>query len=1045
MNIAEIINRLTLEQKVKLLSGKSFWETHDIPEVGLPSIFMSDGPHGLRKQLDKADHLGLNKSHPATCFPTASALANAWDVNLIEKVGSALGKEAAHLQVSVLLGPGTNIKRNPLCGRNFEYFSEDPYLAGKMASSFIRGVEAQGVAACVKHFAANNQETKRNKIDSIIDERALQEIYLQAFEMAVKEGHVSTIMSAYNKLNGFYANENHHLLRDILREKWGFNGVVVTDWGGENDRVQGLIEGNDIEMPSSFGETEKDILEALRQGTLSEKYVDEAVVRLLRLIEKTKPSDKSPSVDLTAHHHLAREAAAQSAVLLENKKQALPLNKEEKVAIIGNFAKEPRYQGAGSSIVNPTQLVNTVDIIHRYDINCIGFEEGFIRTGKSSNKLLKKAISLAKNADTVLLYLGLDEHSEVEGIDRTTAKLPSNQLKLLDALLPLGKKVVVILSTGSFVEIDFAQKVDAILLASLSGQAGAEGILDVLSGHVNPSGKLSETYAKKYDDFATSKDYPSRIVNAVYQESIYVGYRYFDKVGLEVLYPFGHGLSYTDFAYSNLKVNKTGVTFTVKNIGHVSGAAISQLYVSLPNSRVFRAVKELKGFNKTVLAPNEAQEVHIPFDDYTFRVFDDKTNQFVVEKGDYVVAIGSSSSMIHLEEIISMDGVTFVREDAVEIPSYYAPKAKQFNRDEFAKLYGKPIAENQFPFINKKQNRMNITRETLLCELAYAKGWSGRFVAWAVHFMIGFLKFIGKRATAETLIMGVENMPLRSLSRMSSGLISKDQVTGLIDMFNGKFFHGLHRFISEGAKMKRERKRQLKAAEALRIAPKLAKHAPKEDDRFFTKFKKTWMRFVIKHEGWWQFIKFTFLSTFVTFLQIASKLVLDPLLANTDLANQTFQWIQIGIRANSNQTPFFIFDYPGVPVGTYTGLGTTIIDGVGGGLALFLSYYVGVALAQVVNFFLQRNVTFKSKGSPWYQAMWYLVAFVAITFLSQVILGLVGAPAYVLFSNWFGAELGKTIYDVIISGLLIPTISFWVYFPIFKIIFPPENKVVKTQ
>lgn len=1045
MDIEQLIKTLTLKQKVSLLSGKTFWETQNIDEHNIPSIFLSDGPHGLRKQVDKSDHLGLNKSHPATCFPTASALANSWDTHLLEKVGVALGKEAASLKVSVLLGPGTNIKRNPLCGRNFEYYSEDPYLAGKMASSLIRGVESQSVAACVKHFATNNQETKRNKIDSIVDERALQEIYLMPFEMAVKEGNVSSIMTSYNRLNGTYTNENHHLLRELLREKWGFQGVVVTDWGGENDRVLGLIEGNDLEMPSSSGETGADILDAIKQGTLDVKYVDEAVRRLLTLVEKAGPKEHPLPFNQDIHNDLAQEGSAQSAVLLENKGGILPLTHHPKVAIIGDFAKNPRYQGAGSSIVNPTSLVNTIDVISEYPINYVGYATGFDRYGKTKQSLVKKAVKISEKADVLLVYLGLDEHSEVEGIDRKNARLPQNQIELLNALLRLNKKIVVILSTGSYVELDFADKIDGLVLASLAGQAGARGILDILTGRVNPSGKLSETYALHYEDHATSDDYPSNIDNAVYKESIYVGYRYFDKVGLDVHYPFGYGLSYTSFEYSNLSVSNKGVTFTVRNSGKVDGYEISQLYVSKNISAFFRPIRELKGFVKTFLKAGEEKKVTIPFDGYTFRVFDQRADDFIIEKGKYELAVGSSSRSLPLVKSYEIEGISPESQDDKKLNIYFAPTAKSFTKNAFELIYGNSLPENKLAFINKKQNRILIDRSSLICELVYAKGWFGRFFARMIHFIIGVLGFFGKKQLAETMIMGVENMPIRGLSRMSSGMISKSQLEGLIIAFNGKFFKGIHTIFKEG-RMKRHHQRYEKKQALLKhLEPRLAKYQRKPEDGAFKRFGKRIVRFFLIHEGWWQFLKFFLLSNLVTFLQIASKLILDPVLASTPLAQQTFQWIQIGIRPNANGTPFYIFDYPGVAIGNYMGLGSNVIQGIGGGLALFLSYYIGVALAQVVNFFLQRNVTFKSKGNPWYQAAWYLLAFVAITFLSQAVLGLVGAPAYILFIDWFGDSLGKTVYDLIISGLLIPTISFWVYFPIFKIIFPAEKKVMDNK
>ncbi|MFA7106759.1 MAG: glycoside hydrolase family 3 N-terminal domain-containing protein, partial [Candidatus Izemoplasmatales bacterium] len=481
MKNKDIISKMTLEEKASFMSGKDFWTTMDLKKYDIPSIFLSDGPHGLRKQAAAADHLGLNAGVPATCFPTSATVANSWDEKLGEEMATYLGKEAASLDVNVLLGPGTNIKRNPLCGRNFEYFSEDPLLAGKMSAAYVRGIQSTGVSACLKHFAANNQEFRRMVIDSIIDERTLREIYLKPFEIGIKEGNLKCLMSSYNMVNGTHTNENIHLMRDILRDEWNYQGMVVTDWGGSNDRVKGLIAGNSLEMPTTGGETNEEIIKAVKSGEISEDVLDENLDRLLNLVFDTSKAVNASkeSFDKEKHHLMAQKVAEESMVLLKND-NALPLNNKEKVAVIGDFAKTPRYQGAGSSIVNPTKLDNTIDVIADFDINYIGFEPGYNRYGKKSNSLIKKALKLAEQAETILLYIGLDEFSEVEGLDRKDMLIPSNQLELFNSLKTLNKKIVVVLACGSAIEMDFADDANAILHTYLSGQAGAKAALNIL-------------------------------------------------------------------------------------------------------------------------------------------------------------------------------------------------------------------------------------------------------------------------------------------------------------------------------------------------------------------------------------------------------------------------------------------------------------------------------------------------------------------------------------------------------------------------------------
>lgn len=810
MDLRKKIKDMTLEEKASLLSGKDFWQTKDLPSHGIPSIFLADGPHGVRRQAAAADHLGLNESLKATCFPTLAAMANSWDKSLAEEVGTALGCEAAFQDVSVLLGPGLNMKRSPLCGRNFEYFSEDPYLAGFLAAGYVRGIQKSGVSACLKHFAANSQEERRMVVDSVVDERTLREIYLTGFEIAVKESNPRTVMSAYNPINGTYANENEHLLKEILRDEWGFDGVIVTDWGGNNDRVEALRCGNELEMPSSGGETDWDVIEAVRDGRLDESYVDEAVYRLLSLIfdaVKVK-EDKKPQVDWELHHQTARRAAQNCIVLLKNN-GVLPLSGGVKTALVGEFAKKPSYQGGGSSSVNPTKIDTALDCISDYDeVQFVGYRQGFYRYGRGSKRLEKQAVRLAECADVILVYLG--DPNESEGLDRPEMTLPESQTKLLKKLKQTGKKIVAVMSCGAAVETDFTKYCDAVVQGYLGGQAGASGMLDVLTGRVNPSGKLAESYPIRYSDCPNAKYFPAKELTAEYREGPYIGYRYYDTARVDVKYPFGYGLSYTNFEYKDLIVTDNGVSFTLTNSGRMDGAEVAQLYVGTPQGKVFRPRKELKGFVKVNLMAGESKVVTIPFDEYTFRYFNVKTNKWEVEKCDYTIMIGASSADIKLEGSIYRLGTTDIMPyDMMQLPSYQSGNVSDVDDGQFRTLLGREIPENHYTFISRKRKRIAVGFNTTVSELKYARGWLGRFFAGILRFAYNFLTFIGKHDTANILMMGVFHMPLRGLSRMTCGKISWGQLRGLLMMFNGHFFSGLHKLSVEG-RLKRKRRRLIK-------------------------------------------------------------------------------------------------------------------------------------------------------------------------------------------------------------------------------------------
>ena len=641
MNYAETIRSLTLKQKCALLSGGDTFQTRALPSCGIPSIWLSDGPHGVRKQAGASDHLGINPSEPATCFPTASAVASSWDPALGEKIGEALGQEAAAQDVAVLLGPGLNTKRSPLCGRNFEYFSEDPYLAGKMAAAYIRGIQANGIAACPKHFAANNQELRRMASDSVVDERTLRELYLTNFEIAVTEGKPRTIMTSYNLINGTYANENAHLLQEILRDSWGFDGAVVTDWGGSNDHALGVKNGSTLEMPAPGLDSARELCKAVQDGKISETDINARLEELLTLIGQTTGAlEKAPkTIDWDAHHALARKAAAESIVLLKNAGGLLPLDPAAKVAVIGDFAETPRYQGAGSSVVNAPRVDSFLQVLEGSGLQSVGYARGFDRQGKPDGRLQAQAVELAAQADVVLLFLGLDEVKESEGLDRSDMKLAQNQIDLLLAVHRTNPRLVVVLSSGSAVETGWQSHCEALLWAGLGGQAGAGAVLDVLTGKVNPAGHLAETWPLHCEDNPSYKNFGGAGRTVEYREGLYVGYRYYQTAGVPVAYPFGYGLSYTRFAYSDLTATPTGVTVTVENTGDRAGDEVVQVYIAKPDAKIFRPEQELKGFARVHLEAGERRTVTIPLDDKAFRYWNDPVNRWAVEGGDYEVRV----------------------------------------------------------------------------------------------------------------------------------------------------------------------------------------------------------------------------------------------------------------------------------------------------------------------------------------------------------------------------------------------------------------------
>ena len=806
MKHQDILDQLTLEQKVALLSGRDVWSTYPFPQAGVPSMFLSDGPHGVRKQLGEGDHLGLNASQPSTCFPTAAGIANSWDPELATQAGRIIGKEAACLQVNVLLGPGLNIKRSPLGGRNFEYYSEDPYLSGKMAAAFIRGVQENGISACPKHFAANSQELLRMTCDSVVDERALRELYLTNFEIAVKEGHPKSIMSSYNKVNGTYANENAHLLTEILRDEWGFDGFVVTDWGGCNSQTEGLKAGSNLEMPGTIGDSDREVLASLKEGRITEAEIDLRVDQLLDVILSTAKATQEgkKEFDQQAHHDAARVTAAQTAVLLKNQDGILPLAAGTRVAVIGDMALEPRYQGAGSSLVNPTKLDKPLDCLKESGLDVVGHAQGYLRSGKQDQALQQAAVQLASTADVVLLYLGLPEIFESEGMDRSHMHLPENQNQLVQAVAAVNPNVVVVLSGGSPVELPWLSQCKGLIHGYLGGQAGAGAMADLLTGKTNPSGKLAETYPITYEDTPNCNYFPGRELTAEYRESIFVGYRYYLSAQKPVCFPFGYGLSYTTFQYSDLSVSDQEVTFTLTNTGDRAGAEVAQLYVALPNSKIFRAARELKGFAKVFLQPGESRQVTIPLDDKAFRYFNVKTNRWEVESGRYQLMVAASAEDVRLTGEVEVKGTDApIPYDREELSCYFSAQVENVPDGQFETLLGRPIPQSKW------DRSAPLGMNDSLLQMSYAKGLVARFAA-------GRLAAIQRSSEAKGApnlnVLFIHNMPFRGLAKMSNGLASTEMAASVLEICNGHFFRGLGKVIGgffANGKLRKERSKRL--------------------------------------------------------------------------------------------------------------------------------------------------------------------------------------------------------------------------------------------
>ena len=749
--IKDLLKKMTVEEKAEICSGASRWRTHSIDRLEIPEIMMADGPHGLRKEPKEKESASMGESVEAICFPTASALACSWDRDLMSRMGEALGEESQTEDVNILLGPGVNIKRSPLCGRNFEYFSEDPLLASELAANYVKGVQSMGVGTSLKHFAANNQEHRRLTVDAQIDERTLREIYLSAFEKVVKEAQPWTVMCAYNQVNGTHASENKYLLTDVLKEEWGHEGFVVSDWGAVNYRDKGIAAGLELEMPSSHGDGKKAIVEAVENGSLSEESLDRAAERMLKIIFKAVENDRDDlNYSKDEHHQLAREIAADSMVLLKNEESILPLAEDEKLGVVGSFAKKPRFQGGGSSNINPYQVDNAYAELEKYTDQKLAYAEGYsLESDEDDVKLIAKAKELAEKVDKVIIFAGLPDRYESEGYDRDTLEIPPNQNRLIEEVAEVNKNAIVVLSNGSPITMPWLNNVKGVLEGYLTGQAGGGAAADILFGHVNPSGKLAETFPQKLSDNPSYLFFPGEKDKVEYREGIFVGYRYYDSKEIEPLFPFGYGLSYTDFEYSDLKIKKNEITdqetlnlsLKVKNTGDIYGKEIIQLYVSDPESTVIKPEKELKEFAKVELEPGQEKIVEFELAKRAFAYYNTEIDDWYVESGEYDILIGASSRDIRLKETVRV-------ESTVELPYEYTINTN------VGDILADPEAEEVF--------------NELLSE--YLEGTD-------------LFEMLGGRKS-EMMEAMLKYMPLRALVMFSEGAVNRKQVEEIVEKLN---------------------------------------------------------------------------------------------------------------------------------------------------------------------------------------------------------------------------------------------------------------------
>ena len=797
------LEELSVVEKAAMLSGGSEWDSRGNDRADIPSFVMSDGPHGVRRQLGEGDHLGIGASKPATCFPTAGTVANSWDPALAEEMGEALGNEAHDLDVNVLLGPGLNIKRNPLCGRNFEYYSEDPIVAGRMAAGLIRGIQSNGISACPKHFAVNSQELRRQASNSVVDERTMRELYLTGFEIAVREAKPLTIMTSYNKINGVYAHENKHLLQEILRDEWGFDGMVVSDWGGSNSAVAAVKAGGSLEMPSPGFTSVRELEGAVKAGTLSEADINARAAEVAKIAAATKlvgvgRNDLLKDEVAAAHHEVARKVAEGSSVLLKNDDATLPFKAGTRVAVVGDMAATARYQGSGSSKVNATREENILEEVKnaeglvlagyeqgydRQGLVLAGYEQGYDRQGKADRVLVEDAVALAgkDDVDVVLAVVGLDERSESEGLDRSTMAIPQVQNDLVEALKGIGKPIVIVLVAGSPVELPWIDDVAAVLYVGLSGQAGASATVRALTGEVNPSGHLAETWPVRYEDCPSSGWYPAIGRDAIYREGPFVGYRYYETAGVPVRFPFGYGLSYSKFTYSAATAGEKGVDVMVGNDSDVAGSAVVQLYVRGPQGGVLRPDRELKGFAKVSLAAHESKSVHIDFDRYTFRHFDVACNEWKTESGEWTLMVGDNAEHLPLSIPFTVAGDIEPVAADVALGHYLIGHVKEVTDAEMAILFGHEVVAPGKP----------VTFDVNDPIMSWVDSKS--FVARTVAKMLTKqeAKIRQKTGAPDLNTLFILNMPPRAMSKMTQGMVDSAMVDAIVKIANGHTFRGL--------------------------------------------------------------------------------------------------------------------------------------------------------------------------------------------------------------------------------------------------------------
>lgn len=774
MKNKKIIDQMSLEEKASLCVGESYWNSMKIEKYNIPSIIMSDGPHGLRVQKTKADNLGINESEVSTCFPALSTLGNSWNKETAYKLGKAIGEEAKKENVNIVLGPAINIKRSPLCGRNFEYISEDPFLSGILGSEYVKGMQSQNVGACVKHLAVNNQENRRRTIDAVIDERALREIYLRAFQIVVKQAKPWALMSAYNKVNGVYCSENKHLLKDILRNEWKYNGIVISDWGAENDRVEGIKATHDLEMPGGRGNGIQEIISAVKLNKITERELDEIVDRIIEVAKSSEIQQKDYTYNQKEHHEIALQIAEDSIVLLKNEDEILPL-KKEKIALIGDMAKNPRYQGAGSSTINPYRVENAFENFEKYNVE-FEYAKGYERIESENDAdLREKAVELAKKNKIVVIFAGLTENYESEGVDRNSLDIPENQNKLIEEISKVNKNIIVVLSNGAPITMPWKDKVKAIITGYLGGEAGSKAMVNCLMGKINPSGKLAETYPNKLEDTPCYNNYPGTELTTEYKESIYVGYRYYEKVNKEVLFPFGFGLSYTKFEYSNLKLDqekdRIKVTFKIKNTGKVIGKEIAQIYISQENPKIYKPVKELKDFKKVELNPGEEKKIEIELPKASFEYYNPEAKKWLIEEGIYEIQIGKS-----IKEIVLKNKITILSKhekvSKIYPEKYYKGDVQEVSDTDFEMILGSKLPERHLKLENiTDENTLEQIKETKIGKVIYEN---------QIQKMNKLLK--EQNVNKATKVMMDMQKPLKKFYEKKSSKITKEMIDELLEI-----------------------------------------------------------------------------------------------------------------------------------------------------------------------------------------------------------------------------------------------------------------------